>query len=131
MKTLEETKKGLEICYHSVGCDECPYRYKPWTEGSRCVDGLQSDALAHIKQLESQIPRWIPVEDRLPEAKLAVLGYGLRYAAHDKPDKFPMEHVVYTRGEDEGWFTYWDHHYVKVTHWMPLPEPPEEAKTNG
>lgn len=73
-------------------------------------------------------PRWIPVEERLPEAKFAVLGYGLRYAAHDKPDKFPAEHVVYTRGEDEGWFTYWDHHYVKVTHWMPLPESPSEKK---
>lgn len=123
MKTLEETRKALDGCLQCTGCYGCPYDKDPLPRDTVCPNAVR-DALDHIKQLESQIPRWIPVEERLPEAKFAVLGYGLRYAAHDKPDKFPMEHVVYTRGEDEGWFTYKDHHYVKVTHWMPLPEPP-------
>lgn len=128
MKTLEETKKGLEICYHSVVCDECPYRYKPWTEGGRCVDGLQSDALAHIEQLESQIPRWIPVEERLPER------HGQQCVG------------LYSIGEYKGyltpyiftWNAYGNNGYVdgphfngegldglKVHYWMPLPEPPK------
>ena len=119
MKTLEETKKGLEICYHSVVCDECPYRYKPWTEGGRCVDGLQSDALAHIEQLESQIHRWIPVEERLPttgEALISYCGYTC-IAWHHGQGKFETgSRMMLVAGKHS------------VTHWMPLPEPPEELE---
>ena len=70
--------------------------------------------------------KWISVEERLPEYKTAVLGYGLRYRNYPDTDPFPAVHVVYSRGEDEGWFTFWNNEYVAVTHWMPLPEPPKE-----
>lgn len=116
MKTLEETKKGLEICYNSVVCDECPYRYKPWTEGGRCVDGLQSDALAHIEQLEAQIPRWIPVEERLPEdRKIVLLGY----------DRSGITDCGYYDAEESEWCNYESIHVLTPTHWKPLPEPPK------
>lgn len=69
---------------------------------------------------------WISVEDRLPEAKLAVLAYGRRHIRKTETTELPAPHVAYTRGEDEGWFT-WDYgDYVYVSHWMPLPEPPKE-----
>ena len=69
---------------------------------------------------------WISVEDRLPEAKLAVLAYGRRHIRKTETTELPAPHVAYTRGEDEGWFT-WDYSdYVYVSHWMPLPEPPME-----
>ena len=76
--------------------------------------------------LSTKLQRWISVKERLPEYKTAVLGYGLRHRNYPDTDPFPAEHVVYTRGEDEGWFTFWNNEYVAVTHWMPLPEPPKE-----
>lgn len=71
---------------------------------------------------------WISVEDRLPDAKLAVLAYGRRHIRKTETTELPAPHVAYTRGEDEGWFT-WDYgDYVYVSHWMPLPEPPPKEE---
>ena len=93
------------------GDDDCNYE----------CDQIDNDALALIEHLEAQIPKWISVEERLPEYKTAVLGYGLRHREYPNTDPFHACHVVYSRGEDEGWFTFWNNEYVKVTHWMPLP----------
>lgn len=125
MKTPEEIKKGLECCFNEDGidfaCGECPYD----EAGSECGN-LFGDALAYIQQLEAKVPRWISVEDELPEAKIAVLAFGQRYSSYNKKgEPFPMVHVAYTRGEGEGWFTYSNDDYVEVTHWMHLPEVPE------
>ena len=63
MRKPEEIKKGLECCTSAkIRCGECPY-YK---EGMDCV-GVEKDALAYIQQLEAQEPKWISVEERLPE----------------------------------------------------------------
>lgn len=127
-KTPDEIKRGLE-CYFNLAecnkhlhCGECPNNV--YTLGEMCDDVPIKDALARIKQLETQVPRWISVEERLPDAKLAVLGYGIRSRRYGEQDPFPSAHIVYTRGEDEGWFTYWNSEHVEVAHWMPLPEPP-------
>ncbi len=69
-----------------------------------------------IKELESQIPRWIPVEERLPENWVGVIVYS-------------EEMGVLNNGwtVDGKWFdqtTILD----DITHWMPLPEGPEEEK---
>ncbi len=70
--------------------------------------------LDHIKELESQLPRWIPVKERLPENWVGVIVYG-------------KEIGVLNNGwtVDGKWFdqtTILD----DITHWMPLPEGPEE-----
>lgn len=58
---------------------------------------------------------WISVKDRLPEPNIRVLCYA--------PSRFGYGDfdicIVY------GWKCCPDRHYG-VTHWMPLPEPPEE-----
>ena len=66
-----------------------------------------------LEALENQ-PKWISVEERLPEAKKDVLACG------------DVIKTAYTRGAGEGWFTYDGNKQLhNVTHWMPLPEPPE------
>jgi hypothetical protein len=52
MKTLGETKKGLEVCATLDGdCESCPY------DGLQifCADWLRKDALAYIQQLEAEL----------------------------------------------------------------------------
>lgn len=52
MKTPEEIKRGLECCAIRKSCAACPYNDgKPSVE---CMDTLEADALAYIRQLERE-----------------------------------------------------------------------------
>ena len=61
---------------------------------------------------------WISVEDKLPQEKVRVLlfdngGFG----------------IMSGRLGSAGWYLEGDlDKYANVTHWMPLPEPPEQPK---
>lgn len=90
-----------------------------------------ADALEHLQaeneELKAQVPRWIPVEDRLPEEGKRCLLYT------------PCDGIIcvgFYGGNDN-----WEHRHKwklvtamrstqtltkKVTHWMPLPKLPKE-----
>ena len=101
---------------------------------SECMTRLQIQAAdriekqdAEIKALRDKVPEWIPVSERLPEPEKMVL---LTVSGKFKNISFVD---VYELGEfdtDEGWILeMWpEWKDPKVTHWMPLPELPEEEK---
>ena len=73
-----------------------------------------------VKLLRGQ-PQWISVKDRLPQSFEKVL-------------------IYHRNGISYGWYNgrYWErgaktnHRALEtVTHWMPLPEPPEDVMKNG
>lgn len=73
-------------------------------------------AIAAIDALEKvKLPEWIPVTERLPENDDLVLVYF-------KWKTFPGGEVDVSayHPRAERWETTWD-----ITHWMPLPKPPE------
>lgn len=115
MKKPEEIKKGLECCRnmwvddHWKNCDSsCPYQ----AEQSYCKNALHKDALALIQQLEAQVPRWISAEEQLPKEFATVIIW--------RND---------CKNATIGWLIggHWSvPKGVRVTHWMPLPEPPKE-----
>lgn len=112
-KTPDEIKKGLECCNYDclMPCAPCPYH-----EVYRCATAVRSDALALIQQLEAQVPRWISVEERLPERGVEVLGTNGK----------EVEMCTYWPGQPTPWES-WKEFHFKPTHWMPLPVPPEES----
>jgi hypothetical protein len=66
-----------------------------------------------IEELETK-NKWIPVSERLPEDDRQVLACtkkGKAFSAH----------------YDHRWKSWSVSHTVKITHWMPLPEPPKEV----
>lgn len=69
---------------------------------------------------------WITVKDRLPETNRTVLVY--------MPELFnnirTAFYARYWSENDEDWHEGWSTN-MTVTHWMPLPEPPEEEDENG
>ena len=141
MRQPEEIKMGLECCGENDchnSWQECPY----WEEAD-CSTLLMKDALAYIRQLEAQVPKWISVEERLPEGEDPVLilvketeHYGLN---KEKRKVYFCQYLAYWDGDE--WFTAWCNGCRKisdtakepyaddyeVTHWMPLPEPPKEG----
>ena len=76
--------------------------------------------VAFAKSVE---PRWIPVEERLPEEGVRVLVCNIYGGS--LPNQGDTGYVV-DNGviEDEEWCIP-DDPFFHVTHWMPLPEPPE------
>ena len=127
MKTPYEIKKGLEICSSRGDCAKCPY-----PEGECFSDLVEKDAHGYILQLENHIgeltekvalleaaqPKWISVEERLPDEPGEVLAcvYGRICIAwySNRCFETPSGMVFYACEN-------------AVTHWMPLPEPPKEV----
>lgn len=112
MKTPEEIKRGLGCCLEGF-CKNCSYE-----EILNCTESVMEDALDYIRQLEAQVPKWISVDERLPKDKqyVLIMWNGVLQFGFYKPNR--REWVNLITGCDTKY---------KVTHWMPLPEPPEGA----
>lgn len=63
-------------------------------------------------------PEWISVEDRLPDANNIVLCW---WESHDGE----REHYGFATFQSHGVWYVSNEGMPKVTHWMPLPEPPK------
>lgn len=121
-RTPEKIRFNIMECAHGHCLSECPY-----DSSDECVEDLLDDALALIERLESErdaalakVPRWISVEERLPEHEHEVLVYTDRYGGR-------TEFAYYVR-HLEAWYQNCCLLIPNVTHWMPLPEPPKEEE---
>ena len=66
-------------------------------------------------------PRWISVEERLPEIEMHGTS---RVVLAWEPDHGRCFAMVYDNGQGKRWFS-GGVEIPNITHWMPLPEPPE------
>ena len=118
-RTPEAIKRGLECydvqkCAGQRGCDECPNNV--YTPDEVIANAPILDALAYIQQLESAQMKWIGVDERLPEKS------GKYIVCTTKKSVYCTRFETHHSGGD--FMTDINTH---VTHWMPLPEPPEEG----
>lgn len=134
MKT-NELVKALRDCTNKCDCATCEYRNVSDEFGEKfCFDVLMDRAAdriekqdAEIKALRDKVPEWIPVSERLPEPEKMVL---LIVSGKVKNISFVDAYELGEFDTDEGWILeMWpEWKDPKVTHWMPLPELPEEEK---
>ena len=81
----------------------------------RAIEQAPTDTVDAI-----EVPRWIPVAERLPKV-------GAKVIACDTRDDF-VDVLVY----ENGYWEYSDGEYKgyyeidEITHWMPMPQPPKE-----
>ena len=81
------------------------------------LDGFEQDANLLLDACEKLPLAWIPVEERLPEENVEVL------VSVDENSDDCGYHVCLYRGDE--WVRSESGYIFGVTHWMPLPEPPE------
>ena len=128
-RTPDEIKKGLECCNAFNACPRCPYEKTVDTEhGWGCVVIRNADTLAYIHQLEAATPKWISVKDELPEV---VVEYPsdkrTEYVVAISKDGVLHVGRFYIYKGDGSFEFVSGYERFDATHWMPLPEPPQES----
>ena len=117
-RTPEEIKSVLGGC--GANCKDCPYvNYQ-----EDCAGMIECDALALIEHLEATQPKWISVKERLPKYVEVALVYAYRYSGGIAEPEGRI-YIAMFIPSNRSWMELPDG--FAVTHWMPLPEPPEEA----
>ena len=114
-------------CRKHFDCRECScfiFGYSP-----NCLDALTAD---YLMANGVTIQRWIPVEERLPDVNKGKGGYECVGVIARIEGRKATVYRIYERAINRGktvyrWKYPWDRiSDEKVTHWMPLPEPPKE-----
>ena len=93
---------------------------------------------SHVAELQATQPHWVSVEERLPNVDEKVLVFAV-----GKLDGFIGDTVIaLTSMSDTNWLNHhekvdkpywldpWQYFLTdyRITHWMPLPEPPQEVQ---
>lgn len=130
MKDQELVNALRYLCPGNFTCARC--EYEPVCHGDGCaIIQKAADQIANqsthvaalqqeIEKLRGQVPRWIPVEERLPDHDELVL-----VIASGKPkENITLDEAVELATlYSDGWCleTWPEWVGAKVTHWMPLP----------
>ena len=120
--TDKEIIRALRICAtNEEGCGLCPQR-----KYVRCAERLADEAITMIERLTAEnaalrekVPQWVSVDDRRPKPGTRVLatdGVFVGEAYRTSADTWRRYDGIAMR----------DCIGSVVTHWMPLPEAPEE-----
>ena len=116
--TTAEIVETARECALDRGCAEC--RLRDYGQPN-CLNTILIGAADRLEALEKELAalreqqRWIPVTERLPEGMKPVIvcrsGERVQHGYKDVGD----------------WWKVYGTRVKKVTHWMPLPEPPKEG----
>lgn len=91
------------------------------------INHLQKKNAEYIETIRALKTGWISVNDKLPENNYPVLAYAKGTARNGDTQCVASCHNGFWFIQAEsGKLSFPQMQYV-VTHWMPLPEPPEEA----
>ena len=143
MTEREKVFDALRNCVTEPKCKDCPWEdcEKIGCKRTTVPVTLLLDTLNLLKEQQKQRffvdsdgkitplpiqPQWISVKDRLPEQSGYVLTcYGdyhtINVFSYSKKHRAFNAHDCLPTAENN----------VDVTHWMPLPKPPERVKKNG
>ena len=108
-------------------CQRIMHHYH--ASGQSFVDGALDCVMTALKPINSNAPQWISVSERLPNPETECL-------IHPNFESEYFYFTAYYGFQNDGHLSWeieydshgaTDKHYPKVTHWMPLPNPPTES----
>lgn len=111
MKTPEEIKHALTHCAKNRSCIDCPFH--PY-----CSDSFE-ETVRYIEQLESNQSKWYSIKERLPEEGQKIMMANVKHPSVQLIGRYKADQTPET-------IRLFGLKVGKVTHWMPLPEPPKE-----
>ena len=121
--TTDEIVRALRCCANEES-EDCPFA----GQGVCGCPGMSADLIERLRAenaaLREKVPQWISVEERRPEPGKRVLatdGVFVGEAYRTSADSWRRYDGIAMR----------DCLGSVVTHWMPLPEAPEEGASNG
>ena len=125
--TGKEIAQALRVCSRRTDAQTCAKC--PLFDSEDCMGDMMVGAADLIERLTAEnaalrekVPQWISVEDRLPIDRLSKYLVAFRDAGGSIVDMaryFPSD----------GWTCdNWEVPQNLITHWMPLPEAPEEGE---
>jgi hypothetical protein len=133
-KDLVNAIRRLKVETGSLACMGCGHARNCGVSGCaimREAAGRIANQRTHIaalqqeiEKLRRQVPRWIPVDERLPEDRSDVLVVAYW---HERWGVY-MGWCAPERAEWSVHIGIGDRNDVAVTYWMPLPEPPKEER---
>lgn len=93
-------------------------------------EDLTDRAQKLARRILSQFPAWIPVTDRLPDIGDSVIVSGkMKYQWEKEYERFVDVGIYNEEGAFETFIDWYEgQQEFKITHWMPLPDPPEEVE---
>lgn len=124
MSQPEDLKKGLECCFSGRmdRCEGCPYRGLYF-----CNTIMGTNALALIRHLEAQVPRWISVKERLPETIGGCSqNVNVYTIAGEVLPGWCTKGQWYVIGKNDDYCS--PVRDFEITHWMPPPKPPKDTE---
>ena len=114
---MTDREKLIELCDTNNGwVDEVP--------AEQFADYLIANGVTFATDTNAG-SKWISVEDRLPEPCVSVLT--LRRRLEDGACSQRVDSTIPIYDGTFAWFSDTHSWKTKVTHWMPLPEPPKEG----
>ena len=132
-KTPDEIKRNIITCMELNMEKFMPgATQKSLADALACIQQLEADNAQQARCIENltdklnatndALPRWISVEERLPEDDANVLVYAI-----DNNENSCIAMTSYTHNlhgfHIEGWSSPWQYFFYEhtITHWMPLP----------
>ncbi|EFB2513315.1 DUF551 domain-containing protein [Escherichia coli] len=134
---LPELIEGMEVSIDVSTCDaDLGNRYFGTVTEALELDTAKNGYILRVQDAEpnfdvnSNSPvtpdGWISCSERMPEN---IPGSCKEYLVFDGlNNKVHHDYWVVPDGDSAPVASFWNHYGAHVTHWMPLPEPPQEAK---
>lgn len=119
MADLIDKDAAYSALKHEEETHELSFTAEAFGKAARIIDQMPT--------VTAEPKRWIPCSERMPEYDSPVLCY-------IKTERDSWFDVLYWNADDDGLFETVTHEKVKpdiVSHWMPLPEPPESEQDGG
>ena len=111
--------------------DDCPELYPSqpdaWAAGwNACRAAMLAATLQSPGSEPATVPgKWIPVSERMPPR---IPGTSIEYLVYETLND-NVQHDYWNVPEgNRSCQAFWNHYGDSVTHWQPLPEPPQETK---